>query len=443
MHRLYIRLLLPLLVLSLATEAQTITTVAGTGVFGNGANGSPATACAIEFPGGVATDHKGNLYFASRSLVRRVDSTGTVTTIAGGGTGTTDSIAATTASITNAANIFVDSHGTLYIADRGARKVRRVDTTGLIYTLAGGGLNNTEGIPATSFSLFNVNGVVADGAGNVYLSDAGLHRVLRVDTAGVIHFFAGFGVAGWTADGMATGSALNTPFGLAIDAAGNVYIADSYNQRIRRVDATDGMMHTVAGSGYTGYTGDGSSALDASMDTPQCVAVLAGGSLCIGDSRGDRIRVVDGATGNISTLAGNSSPGYGGDGGPATAAMLHGVTQMALTPGSSLLLSDYNNFRIRSISSPLRATDIHAASGQILCFPDPATDQLILRWTEPRNGTAVVRVLSVMGREMAQLTLQAGQDHVLNLNGWPAGSYWVVLTDGGMPVASTQFVKLR
>ena len=440
MRRLFFYLLFVIAAPGLSTRAQTINSVAGTGVFGMGANGTLAVDCAIENPGGVACGHGSVWYFASRSVVRRVDSSGIVTTVAGGGTGTTDGIAATAAAIGYAQNIFVDGTGILYIADRTARKVKRVDTSGLIYNVAGGGTQNIEGIPADSFALNQVFGVVADATGNVYISDAGLHRVLRVDTAGIIHFFAGFGVAGWTADGIATATALNAPQGLAIDAVGDVFIADSYNQRIRKV-STSGMMNTVVGSGFTGYSGDGGSALAAAMDTPQCVALLPDGSMFIGDSKGDRIRIVNGATGVISTLTGDGIPGYGGDGGPAGAALTHGVTELAVTNEGSLLLSDYFNFRIREITQPLSVTTFQQGQLQVTCTPNPATDQVTLRVTGQQIEPCVVRVFSALGREVAAIRMSSDRDQTLNLTEWPTGMYWVALSGYGLPVTTRKLIK--
>jgi hypothetical protein len=202
-------------------------------------------------------------------------------------------------------------------------------------------------------------------------------------------------------------------------------------------------MHTVAGSGYTGYTGDGGSALSAALDSPKCVAVHNDGSLCIADAQGNRIRVVDGATGIINTLAGDGLPGYGGDGGPATAALLHSVSGLTVASDGSLFLSDYSNNRIRAITVPLNVNEVTISSVQFAAFPNPVVDQLTLRWAANQHHANEVRILTLSGREMMHETIVPGQDHVLNLNGWSAGSYWVVLTDGGMPVASTRFVKLK
>jgi sugar lactone lactonase YvrE len=249
-------------------------------------------------------------------------------------------------------------------------------------------------------------------------------------------------VAGWTADGIATASALNTPQGLAIDAAGNVYVADSYNQRVRKIDAT-GMMTTVAGSGYTGFSGDGGSALAAAIDTPVCVAVFADGSIVFGDAKGDRIRTVDAGSGNIHTLAGGSAPGYGGDGGPAVAALLHWVTGLAVTAGGSLLLSDYSNLRIREITTPLGVKDMSEMAGQLICFPVPAGDVLTVRWNERMGGACNLRVLSAVGQEMMSGVVLSGQDYQVGLGGWPVGSYRVVVSGAGMAPVSIPFVKAR
>ena len=409
------------------TYAQTISTVAGTGVFGLGASGSAATACTIEYPGGVATDNAGNFYFSSRSQIRKVDAAGIVTTVAGGGAGTTDGISATAAAISNAENIYVDAKGVLYFADKGNRTIKKVDTTGLIYKVAGGGTQTADGVPADSFQLFAIYGVVADTKGNVYFSDATQEKIFKVDPAGIIHTYAGYGIAGWTGDGPATSAALNKPQGMAIDANDNIFFADSYNQRIRRID-TNGNMTTVVGSGYTGFTGDGGDALSAALDTPDCAAVTTGGEIYFGDSRGNRIRFVD-ASGIVTTVTGNGVQGYAGDGGPATAGRIALVSGMAVNGSGELLFSDYANYRIRQVTAPLRIAQPDATKYSFVCYPNPVANKLTLLLSTPGNHKFTYQIVSLSGQAVLGGTVSPDQLQQLDMEHFSAGMYFVLLYD--------------
>ncbi len=429
-----------MVVCGLSAVAQTIATVAGTGVFGSGPSGAPATATPIQQPTAVATDAQGNFYFTSRSLIRKVDTAGVVTTVAGGGTGTADGIAATACAISNAQSLFIDANGVMFIADKGYKVVRKVDTTGLIYKVAGGGTHTTDGIQADSFQFSGLYGVVADSRGNVYMSDPGLQKIFRVDVSGIIHTFAGYGVAGWTGDGVATGAALNWPAGMAVDQWDNVYFADQYNQRIRKID-TSGIIATVVGSGYTGFTGDDGDALSASLDTPVCVAISPTGEIYFGDSEGDRVRYVD-AAGLVHTIAGNGTPGYGGDNGPATAARLGGVSGIALAASGGILLADTRNNRVREITQwPLGITNTAIRSVSMVCYPNPVAGSLTVWLNGTAPGAYGCIVVSVEGTTLLKTEIVAGTPEKIDITGYPSGYYLLIVYDKGRVLGTTQVVK--
>ena len=309
-------------------RSGTITTVAGTGERGFGGDGGPAVAARLNEPTRVALDTSGALYIADRGnhRIRRVDGLGIVTTVAGNGEigFSGDGGPAVEARLKLPQGMAVDGSGALYIADTWNRRIRRVDASGTITTVAGSGGRGYggDGGPAVRTSLNVPAGVAVDGLGNLYIAESEQNRVLRVDTSGIITTMAGNGEIGFSGDGgPAVEAWLNTPLGVTVDEAGNVYIADWGNHRIRRVDGS-GIITTIAGTGERGFSGDGGPAVEASLWHPEGVTVDGGGNLYIADWGNHRIRRVDGS-GVITTIAGIGESGFGGDGGPAAGAWLN------------------------------------------------------------------------------------------------------------------------
>ena len=248
------------------------------------------------------------------------------------------------------------AHDAIYFADVGNSRIRRVDlTTGVITTVAGGGTGDLgDGGPATdaTFSSHPMR-VAGDRAGNLFVADAHHARIRRIDTAtGIIDTVAGCGAEGYSGDGgPATRAQIASPHGTALDQHGNIYIADLKNDRIRRVDASTGTITTVAGTGEHGYSGDGGPATEAMLASPISVTVSGNGDLYIADHRNSRIRVVDAATGIITTVAGVGEQGFLGDGGPATLAAISLPRDVALDAEGNLYIADGANNRIRKVDS--------------------------------------------------------------------------------------------
>ena len=353
-------------------SAGVITTVAGTGRFGLGGNfgdGGPATAARLRSPEGVALDGAGNLFIADTDnhRIRKVDSAGVITTVAGTGRfglggNFGDGGPAIQAAVFYPSDVAVDGAGNLFIAERFYNQIRKVDSAGVITTVAGtgeffGGFSG-DGGPAIQAALNSPRGVALDGAGNLFIADTGNHRIRKVDSAGVISTVAGTGESfgRFSGDGgPAIQAALNSPRGVALDGAGNFFIADTDNHRIRKVDSA-GVISTVVGAGEFGFAeaggfgGDGGPAIQAALNYPSDVVADGAGNLYIADTGNHRIRKVD-AAGVISTVAGSFLGGFGGDGGPAVEAQLNHPADVTTDGAGNLYIADTDNQRIRKVDA--------------------------------------------------------------------------------------------
>jgi uncharacterized protein (TIGR03437 family) len=346
------------LVMSCSTFGQTYTiyTVAGNGTLGYTGDNGPATSAEIHGPYAVATDSAGDLYIADsgNNVIRKV-ANGVITTVAGNGTMgySGDNGPATSAQLDAPYGVAVDSAGNLYIADSANNVIRKV-SGGVITTIAGNGTSGYTGDngPATSAQLFTPSAVALDSAGNLYILDFGNNVIRKVSASSlVITTVAGTNATyGFGGDnGPATSAELYGPNGIAVDSAGNLYIADTSNSRIRKVSASNGVITTFAGNGTPGFAGDGASATSAELNGPWGVAVDSAGNLYIADLGNNRIRKVSG--GEITTVAGNGTAGYSGDGGAAANAELNGPSAIAPDSAGNFYIADFENDRIRIMSS--------------------------------------------------------------------------------------------
>jgi hypothetical protein len=338
-----------------------ISTYAGNGTAGYSGDDGPALDAAFQYPYGVAVDSSGNLYIADKlnNAIRKVTSSGTISTYAGNGTlgYSGDGGQARDAKLNNPGGLALDSNGNLYIADTENNVVREVSPAGIISTVAGngsGGFSGDQG-PATSAELLGPSGVTVDASGDLYIADSVNNRI-RVVSNGVIKTIAGNGNYGFSGDGgPAVSAELATPYGVALDTGGKLYIADYLNNRIRIVSAS-GVITTYAGNGTEGYSGDNGPATSAELFYPSSVALDKSGNLYISDIYNQRIRMVT-SQGIIHTVAGDGTAGFGGDGGSATLAELNHPAAVALDSSGNLYIADANNQRVRVVGSSTPAVE--------------------------------------------------------------------------------------
>src|ERR1039458_2749610 len=332
-------------------QSGIITTVAGNGTQGFAGDGGPAASASLNYPYGVAVYASGNLFFTdfNNYRVRKVSANGVITTVAGNGTpGYSDYTGPATSASIKPTGVAADASGNLFITDY-VYLLRKVSASGIMTTV--------------SADLYLPKAVAVDASGNLFIADSGYYRIRKVSVSGIITTVAGNGVEGFSGDGgPATSASFSTLAGVAVDASGNLFIADTGNSRIRKVSAS-GIITTVAGNG-TGFSfsGDGGPATSAALYDPDGVAVDTSGNLFIADTGNGRIRKVL-ASGIITTVAGGGA--VLGDGGPATSATLYGPLDVAVDASGNLFIADTGNNRIRKVSAA-------APSGSPVAIPLPA-----------------------------------------------------------------------
>lgn len=355
-----------------------ISTIAGSGISSSSGDGGIATGAQLQFPYGVALDGVGNLYISDTfdGRVREVSGNGIITTLAGGGSGCShqtdaagDGCSATSAILTLPYGVAVDSTGNVYVADNApsGSTIRKIATTGVITLYAGGGSGCQQqidtigdGCMATSASISAATGLAIDASGNLYFGDSGNFRIRKVAANGIITSIAGNGSPGFSGDGgPATQATLLPPTSVAVDASGSVYFTDTLNFRVREI-TPQGTILTIAGNGTPGYGGDGEAAILGGLAYPNGVAV-AGGNVYISDGIGNIREVTDGM---INTIAGGSDAGYSGDGGLALNALMFSPNGLAVDGAGDVIFADGTNSVVRGLWIPgahplLQVTSTH------------------------------------------------------------------------------------
>jgi trimeric autotransporter adhesin len=339
-----------------------IYTVAGNGSRGDSGDSGLAISALLDYPNSIAFDSTGDIYIADTAnhRIRKVTkSTGIITTVAGDGTEgySGDEGQAASAIFSYPYGVSVGASGNIYVADTYNHRIRMIaKSTGIITTVAGNGTQgySGDGGQATSAILQYPCVAAIDASGNLLIADT-FNNCIRMVTlsTGVITTVAGNGNYGYTGDGgPATSATLSHLYGAAVDASGNIFISDTVNSRIRMVTKSTGIITTVAGDGSYGFTGDGGRGTSARLSFPYGVTVDASGNIFFADSANNCIRMVTKSTGIISTVAGNRTAGYSGDGGQALSATLSNPLFVALYTTANIYIADAGNDRIRVFELP-------------------------------------------------------------------------------------------
>ncbi len=408
-------------------SSQTIYTAVGffPGPHGYTGDGGPATSARLDYPSDLKFDKTGNLYIAefTNNIIRKVNTSGIITTIAGNGymagTGnggfSGDGGPATAAELWGPTGIACDTFGNIYIADVNNNIIRKVNTSGTINTIVGNfsylpGYSG-DGGQATNAEVNGPYWVATDISGNVYFTDVGNNVIRKVDTSGIIEPFAGnysYG-GGYSGDGgPSTAAELSVPEAIAFSPSGNLYIADGANQVIRMVNSS-GTISTIAGNGIYGYSGDGGQATAAEF-SPYGIAFDVSGSLYISDADADVIRKIDNS-GIITTVAGYGwHLGYSGDGGLATLAKMNLNNGITLDVSGNLFIADQGNNVVRVVKNISTSIKQPIASNNISVYPNPSNGSFTLEYGLPTTESGKIVLYNEFGEKVGEYQLDAGKN---------------------------------
>jgi sugar lactone lactonase YvrE len=380
-----------------AQTSYTINTIAGTGTTGYFGDGGQAVLAQFDTPYTTCVDTLGNVYIADpgNNRIRKVSTSGLITTVAGNGTSgfSGDGGNATLAQLNYPSNICIDRTGNLYVIDGGTR-VRKISTSNIITTIAGNGTSGFSGDGGSALlAQFNfANGIAIDTSHNIYITDYGNNRIRKVTATGTITTIAGNGTSGYSGDGgLATNAEIAWVAGIAVDFAGNVFITDNLNNVVRKI-ANNNIISTVAGNGTSGFSGDNSLAVTAQLNSPYALAIDASNNLYISDNVNNRIRVVS-TNSIITTIAGNGSQSFTGDGSLATSASLNGPNGITVNKFGTIYFVDQGNSRVRSLT-PNLTTGIKQVwynnNNQVNVFPNPSSNNFIIQTNNIEKQTVLL-----------------------------------------------------
>lgn len=442
-------LLLLFAVVTKTAHAQIINTVAGDGGIGYTGDSVLSIAARLAYPLGIALDNANNIYIGDNGncRIRKINTTtGIITTIAGTGVAgySGDGGPASNAKINEPHEIAFDIIGNLYFADHRNNCVRKIDTSGIISTIAGTGIAgySGDGGPATSARINRPWGITTAENKCIYITEELGFRVRKIDSFGIITTVAGNGIGGLPGDGgLATNGCLIRPMGITTDASGNLYIADQSHYRVRKVNSS-GLINSIAGGAIAGYSGDSGPATAALLNSPTAVALNTAGEVFISDIQNNCIRKID-AAGIITTISGNGTSGFSGDGGTATAALLYQPGQIAITSSGAIYFCDAANGRIRIIQNNYVPHFTHGVFQSLTACPgtvgidtqlqaidanpwQPLTWSLV---TAPAHGVAMAGYTSL---SLGSLLTPAGLTYTPDIGYTGPDTFKVRVTDGSL-----------
>ncbi|WP_161499303.1 NHL domain-containing protein [Flavipsychrobacter stenotrophus] len=417
-------------------HAQTINAFAGNHTSGYSGDGSSALSAQCYAPAGIAVDAAGNVYFCElgNSVIRKVSTSGIISTVAGTGTAgfSGNGGPATAAKINQPTSVAVDDTGNIIFTDDANNMIRKINTSGIISTIAGtgtGGYFGDLGL-AVNAQLNSPSGVATDHKGNVFIADVYNHAVRKIDTGGRITTIAGDGSPGYTGNGYpAIMSSLNFPKGVWADSTGNLFIVDQGNSVIRRIN-TGGVINTYAGCDTPGYSGDGGYGYKAKLNAPTEITTDRSGNLYIADFSNHVIRKVT-PGGFISTYAGSGTSGYSGDGGNARMANMAGPYGVAISSNGRMYITDEINnvIRVIDLATGVEQTiSLHPFTLNV--YPNPSDGAITIE-IPATNLEANLLVVDVTGRTVQTRSIAAGNQSIkVGLQGLATGTYFVKVAVG-------------
>jgi len=410
-----------------------ITTVAGNGVAGYTGDMHLATSAELDNPIYMNFDALGNLFIADagNNVIRKLDVSGIITTVAGNGFGagtssggySGNSGAATDAELYSPTDIVIDASGNMFIADGGNNVIRKVNTSGIISTIAGTGTSGYSGNGgAAILADFSPYGLTIDNIGNIYFTDGNNPSIRKINTSGIITTIAGNGTVGNTGDnGPATAAKLHIPGGIAISASGNIYVTDWASHCVRKISAV-GIITTIAGNGTAGNTGDGDMATSAELNAPNGVTVDDSENIYISDNYANVIRKVN-PEGIITTVAGNGTEGFSGDDGLPTSAQMDRPNCVAFNPSGNMFIVDAFNNRIRKITyHPEAVNNILNVQNITSIYPTPAHNEVTIKTTDKIKS---VDIINLIGQEIYNQSYSNVNSTDIAISSFASGVYFV------------------
>ncbi len=425
--------------------AQTgfIETYAGDGIAGYSGDGGSCAAAQLHTPAYITLDNFGNLFIVDfdNNVIRKINTLGIISTIAGNGIQGYggDNGPATAANLSAPTGVACDRFGNLYIADWGNNLIRKVNSSGIITTVAGiaGGVGGYSGDNGLAFAarLNEPAGITLDYSGNIYFSDLGNYRVRKINTDGVISTIAGNGTPGYSGDnGPATAAQFVYLGYLAVSSSDEVYVADWENRRVRKV-STLGIVTTVAGNGLVGNSGDDGAATNAKLNAPNAVNFDDSGNYYISDNLAHVIRKVN-PSGIISTVVGNGTMGFSGDGGPATAAQLNRPNSVIFNSSGNMYFADGYNNRIRKITyHPEPVKEITKQQNILSLFPNPTGGKMTIAAPDKIENVVITNIVGQLLFKCAYLNPVSTSE--INVENLVPGIYYLRVNN----LYQTKFVR--
>ncbi len=425
------------------SQTYSLSTIAGSGT-GYSGDGGPATAANLFNPMAICTGSRGDFYISDwyNTRIRMVDAAGIISTVSGVGIFgySGDGGLATSAEIKGPMGICEDDSGNIYFCDIGNSRIRKINTNGVITTIAGNGVYGFSGdnSAATAAELSAPSGICADRNGNIYVADVFNNRIRMISPAGIITTVAGNGFRGYLGDGLAaTAASFYYPVAVAADRSGNLYIADADNSRIRQVNNA-GMVSTVAGDGVFGSSGDGSPATAAQLGNPSGVWVDNDGNIFIADGLNNRIRKVD-TLGIITTIAGTGVAGTTFTSGDAAQALIDNPAGITGDNAGNIYFTNVFNQLVQKLSPVL---SLHPGKLSITVYPSPGNG-LFTFYVDNFSGPLELSVYDVIGRKIESAELVQSLS-TINLERESSGIYFYRITQlNNFPVSDGKIMIIK